>query len=389
MKKALALVLTLLLVVATLAGCGGDDSPATSGGAPAASTSGSASGTGGSPQEMLEVKMSCQYAVQQGVPFMAAQNQDLFTKYGIQIQDQVPFYSAGAPQLEAQPGGEWEIGLIGYTAAITAATKYDMEIIGMCGFDNGDQVLCRTDSDIYKEGTGHIDGYPNIYGSADTWRGKTIITTLGTTRDVCLQLVLATMGLTYDDVTILNMDNESSKTAFESGQADLWLPTSTSAAQALVAHDDYASIANIADVDCAMFNTIVATRSYLAENEDAAVRFLATFLDASLWCHEDANKDTMADYYMQLMKENQGVEYTPDEAAACVDLVNFPDLAFFEGLGETSSSGMTDFQDYCAKFFDAHVMVGIADEADKETVLNACNTTYLDKAIELYKTDNA
>ena len=306
MKRSVTLILALLMVFAVfMAGCSNEEPEQT--GDP-----------GNEAGDQYAVKMSIQYAVQQGVPFMYAEDQGIFDKYGISHQDEIPWYSAGAPQLEAQPGGEWDIGLIGYTAAIRAATHFDMLNLGMCGFDTGDAIYCRKDSDIYKAGKGQVDGYPNIYGNAELWKDKKIIVTLGTTRDVCLQLVLGTMGLTYDDVEILNMDNESGYQAWKTGEGDLWVPASTFGAQELAADDNLAKVADIADVDMAMFNSIITTRSYAAAHEEEVVRFLAAFLEASIWCSDAANDQAKTEYYIQLMKDELGVDYSEAEAAACI-----------------------------------------------------------------------
>ena len=397
MKKVIAIVMMLVMTLSVIVGCG-QQTPATSPDAsqPAQSTQSAQPASQqpdqSSPSGMqtYDVKMSIQYAPQQCVPYWHAKENGVFDKYGIVIDyDNVPWYSAGAPQLEAQPGGEWDIGLIGYTAAIRAATAYDMANIGMCGFDTSDAVICREDSDIYQAGKGQIDGYPNIYGTADLWKGKTVILTLATTRDVCMQMVLGAMGLTYDDVTVLNMDNDSGWQAFLNGEGDLWVPAGSFGAQALANDSSFKKIADINDVDLAMFNTFVTPIDWAAANRDEVVHFMAAFLEAIMWCGDPANKETMAEYYQTIMKEEGGIDYTLAEAGACVDKVLWPDLAFFESYStDPDGDGQTVYQDYLEKFFDGHAMVGIADPADKQTVLGSADTTYLDEAIALYKSMN-
>lgn len=367
MKKIVAFLLVAALCLVMICSCGKKEETPT-----------------GGESGALPLNVSVQYAVQQCIPWYMAKDQGLFDKYGVDVQN-ASWYSAGAPQLEAQPGGEWDIGLIGFTAAITAALKYDMEVIGMCGFDQGDCCITNIDSEIYQEGNGHIDGYPGIYGSAETWAGKKIIVTLGTTRDVFLRSVLGTMGLTYDDVTILNMDNESGKTAFETGEGDIWLPTSTDGAKMLAADPNRVCVASVRDVDGALFNCIVAPKDYLEKNEDVAVSYIAALIEACLWSYGDTNFEKKSEYYSEVMKNYMGVEYTKEECDACIRICDFADRTLFENLCKDDGAL---FKEYCGKFFDMHALVGIADAANRDAFLSFCNTTYLEKALELYKTTN-
>lgn len=63
--------------------------------------------------------------------------------------------------------------------------------------------------------------YPDILGSAETVKGKTLITNLGTTGHVQVQKWLEALGLTEDDIEIVQMDYASGYQAFESGEGDI------------------------------------------------------------------------------------------------------------------------------------------------------------------------
>ena len=54
---------------------------------------------------------------------------------------------------------------------------------------------------------------PELYGTADTWRGQEILCAVGTTNQFLLYKTLENFGLTLDDVNVVNMDSSAANTA--------------------------------------------------------------------------------------------------------------------------------------------------------------------------------
>lgn len=136
--------------------------------------------------------------------------------------------------------------------------------------------------------------------------------------------------------------------------------------------------------------TIIANEDYLAENEDIVVRYLAASLESLLWAasDEDSVYKEKADWYYEVMTEDLGISMEEQIATDICGLCDFKDLAFYESLCEKDADGKTGLQKNYEIFFDNHVMVGLATEEDKETVLAGCDASYLEKAIALYKETN-
>ncbi|MEI3362102.1 MAG: hypothetical protein V8R75_05730 [Oscillospiraceae bacterium] len=119
MKKLTALILALGMVL-SLCACGGEA------GAPDSQDGGTVSG-------LVDVPTSGQDVVQTAVTLIAGKKLGIWEKLGLNVTR--THYVSGPPQLEANPAGDWDIGWIGATAAITGVFNYDMKVICLSGFD--------------------------------------------------------------------------------------------------------------------------------------------------------------------------------------------------------------------------------------------------------------
>lgn len=71
---------------------------------------------------------------------------------------------------------------------------------------------------IHSVGKGNVADAPEMYGTADTWKGKTVLCNTGSSLQYGLDACLALMGLTEADVTVVQMDAASALAAFQAGQ---------------------------------------------------------------------------------------------------------------------------------------------------------------------------
>lgn len=364
MKKIVALALALAMVLG-LAGCGSEPTPAEtgSGGTTALATSG-------------------QNVVQTAVPLLAGDQLGVWKDYGLEVSS--TYYVSGPPQLEANPSGDWQIGWIGAPAAITGIMTYNMKVIGLSGYDYSNKAFCRADSPLAKALEGPID---ETLGDADDWRGLTILVGRGTVLDADLMLMLEKLGLTEQDVNIVNSDLDKSYQAFISGSADVVFVSGTYTTM-LEADDNYVCCHTMAGMDSAMSGTIIGEANWLAENEDTVVKYLAGALEVLLWLHDEANQEQGAEWFSQIMNEEFGIETPMDVALDSERMTEFPDLEFYESLCEVQKNGLTGMQNEFGKFYDIQVAIGSRDAADRDAVIASVDCSYLEKAIELYKETN-
>ena len=138
-------------------------------------------------------------------------------------------------------------------------------------------------------------------------------------------------------------------------------------------------------MDAAMAGNIIAEGDWLAENEDTVVKYLEGALEVLMWCADDANQEQGAKWFSQVMLDEFGTETSEEAALASEKLTKFKDLSFYEDLCKVQENGLTGMQNIFGTFFDIQVAIGNRDAADRDTVINAVDCTYLAKAIDMYK----
>lgn len=376
MKRYWALLMAVVLTVSSLTACGDQQtSPESEKSVDKTEDEGESSDL----LERIELPTSGQNVVQTAVTLIAGEKLGIWEELGLNVTR--THYVSGPPQLEANPSGDWEIGWIGATAAINGILNYDMKVIGLSGYDYSNMAFTRTDSEIAEAGDCGVVG---TYGTAEEWRGKDILVGVGTVCYCDLMLTLESLGLTADDVNIINMDISTGYQAFLAGEGDIFFSSSTYTTE-LLDNNSYVCVHNMEDMNAGMSGTIIANKEFLEESENAVVTYLEGALEVLLWLSDEANNEQAAEWFSEVMLDEFGVETTKEEALTNIELVGFRDLDFYEGLCEVGDDGLTGMQREFGKFFDYHVTMGSYDESQRDEILEAVDTTYLEKAIELYK----
>lgn len=209
-SKSVALLLCVCLSVGVLlAGCGQKSS----------------NNTPTDAAKMVTIPTSIQPCYN-SVPMDIAGKKGYYKSFGVDAPMQV--FTSGGPQNEALAAGKWDIGMLGMAAALSAI-RYDAKIIAVADYEGAAiKTLVRKDSDILKVIQFDANGRPSFKpGAADVIKGKTIVTTVGTSGHYGVQTMLKALGLTFSDVKILNMDQPSAVAAFKAGQGDMatvWSP---------------------------------------------------------------------------------------------------------------------------------------------------------------------
>jgi NitT/TauT family transport system substrate-binding protein len=181
-------------------------------------------------------------------------------------------FTAGPPEIAAMVAGRADVGFIGSGAA-WLAFRGDVNIIAL---DN----LALTDQVIGKKSSG-IETLEDL-------KGKKIATQLGTAGESILNLALKKAGLTQDDVTVINMDNNNLASAIISTSGDGvdaiagWKPGTTAILTAL--GDDGAILATNADFPDAAFPSVwVANKDFVANNPEAVQKFVNALTKAEVY----------------------------------------------------------------------------------------------------------
>lgn len=136
-------------------------------------------------------------------------------------------FDSGMAQIEALPAKQWVVGGTGGVPMMFGALRHNAYLLAI-GNDESvtNAVLVRPDSPILKT-KGANPKFPEIFGSAETVKGKTILCTTISSGHYAMSLWLKALGLTDKDVVIKNMDPAQCVAAFEKGIGDavvLWAP---------------------------------------------------------------------------------------------------------------------------------------------------------------------
>ncbi len=314
-KRVLVLFMAMIMLLSVaLTGCGNTaPSPQTS--SPGVSESAKPTGSGDEVFDSFGItplakKTTLNLGYFSGSLYSAiiygADQKGWFEKAGLELNYQS--FDNGPAMMEAN--ASWDIGASGAPGVLNGLLGYPIKCIGVIDYEQEQCLYVRPDSKIAKSGKGHIKDYPEIYGTAEDWKGTTWVMPVGTTVYMVFLDTLEKIGLTLNDVTIINMDVASAKSAFLGGQADgagVWMNTALS-----VEAEGHVKAASAAD-GSVLASGMVATEDALKNKFDTVKTFYEVFVKAQDYFAE--HQDEYAAYLYETCVE-EGVSATKDTAAA-------------------------------------------------------------------------
>lgn len=204
-------------------------------------------------------------------------------------------------------------------------------------------------------------------------RGRTIVTTEGTTADIYLQAALESAGLTRDDVQVVNAAMPNAVQAFASGSVDaiaLWVPFDLRLREAVPEAREIDDAGN--HPGAAVVDGWIANNDWYTENEDTMAAIIRGWLTSNAAFRDDpegslqtvwetgyANDAELSDLEYQIQFQT---DYTNDEwleryrSGAVLEQVGSATQAFVD-LG-----GVPEYVDP-ATFFDTSLFIETAEAA--------------------------
>lgn len=300
MKRALTMLVAIMLVAAMLVGCGGASSST-----PAANTpSGSGSGAGSTPAKTYNLTISGISGSLNYLPVYIAQQEGWFDEAGLTFEEVL--FTNGPVQMESLASDGWDIGATGVGGVLSGVIGYNAMVVGASNSDDGTQyVFARNDSDIVAAGTGNNTVNPNIYGDAASWKGKKILCNTGTVLQYLLIKTLAGFGLSPEDVTFMAMDAPTAYSAFLAGEGDLCVLTGSSGTFSMLEDtENYTAVSCGTWAETGLMCNFVANRNSYADAEkyEAMKVFLRVYFKALDWMKE--NFDAAVDYLVDFSDES-------------------------------------------------------------------------------------
>lgn len=321
MKKTLALLLTFVMSLSLLTGCGAKKEEA----APAASGSAAVSETVSA--EPLTVAVQSFYCSSM-VEYIQANELDKAA--GLDIEWLV--FNGGAPINEAM--GEWDIAVTG-GAFVYALANYDCRLVAhQVNGTDGNYVVARKGDPLTEAKTPEE--------MAECVRGKTLLTCIGTTGHYTLNLWLESIGVSPDECEIMNLEIANVYSSWVAGEGDYAVLTEPYCYYDM---DEMNTeiVATLESIGGELFESTVCTAKAYENRYDDVVKFVDLLYQAcdALAADEELAVETVVNWYT-----NCGKTLTPEEARTSIQGKPFISSEEAKGitLGEFATSYASWFE---------------------------------------------
>lgn len=355
MKKRMkmsALLLVLVLVIGILSACAAE----------VEKTPEPTTPTGEQPKEKVSLKIS-HHPYLHALPGYYAEKNGWYDEAGFDYE--VTMYAGGPPQNEALASNAWEVGTTGTGGAILGAIGYNLKIIGFTSGDtNTVDLWVRPDHPIAKT-EGKIEGYPNLKGTPEQWKGLTVIAPSATSCHMTLLSTLDVLNLKESDIKMVDMAVASGFPAFKAGQGDmvaLWSPFGF-----LAEKEGWVKVSSAKDVKVLLPCLIIASEKAVKERPEVVQKWLEVYMRGV----DEINKDTgkAVDELFIFEKEN-GIKLSEEDAVLEIQYRPFPTIAEQKQLFAKDGKEFSEAESALLKFVDFLVAQGRIKPEEKQKLID-------------------
>jgi ABC-type nitrate/sulfonate/bicarbonate transport system substrate-binding protein len=224
-------------------------------------------------------------------------------------------FSGGPAQNEALGSDQWEVGTMGAPGAIFGGVAYGLHIIAFSNDETDTTDLWVRPTSPLAKIKGANPKYPDIFGTPDQYKGKTI---LGPTATTCHFVVIATLkavGVKEKEVKMLHMDVAQAFSAFKAGQGDiaaLWSPFGY-----LAEKEGWVKISSARAAGVLLPGAVVASDKAMKEKPELVRKWAGVYFRAV----DEENKDRQqtANWLFNFEKDN-GIKLSAEDALKEVTL---------------------------------------------------------------------
>ena len=221
----------------------------------------------------------------------------------------IQYYASGLDMLECLPSGTWVFAGMAGVPAMRGNLRYGTRIIGIANDEaRSSAVLVRPDSPIAKV-KGWNKDYPDVYGSPDTVKGKTFLTTHNSSAHYALTTWLKIFGLTDEDVTIMDMDQTMALANFDNKTGDgvtLWAPYMYTGLE-----EGWKVASDLQRCNVVYPVWLVADNKYAEAHPDVTAKFLKIYLRAIKTVQSTAIEKVVPEY-QRFFLEWAGKKYSKE-----------------------------------------------------------------------------
>ncbi|MGB4609809.1 MAG: ABC transporter substrate-binding protein [Saccharofermentanales bacterium] len=303
----------------------------------------------------------------QFLPVYVCREKGWFEEVGLDVEEVM--FTGGPVQMEAMASDSWDLGLTGIGGVLAGVIRYDGIVVNTNSTDDGgNYVFTRNDSDIVSAGKGNNTLDPEIYGTADTWKGKTVLTSTGTVLEYSLVKTLSGFGLSKGDVNIVAMDGPTIYSSFIAGEGDIAVAGNAAGSFTMLGmKDQFTPVSSARLAKTGIITSVIANpKSYAdAEKYEAMKTFTEQYFRAVKWIQD--NTDEAAQMMLDFAEEGG----TKTDLETCKTMITADDYYSVEEAyklaTEKSEDGDMSVLEYqLTGGLDFFISTGSYAESDKE-----------------------
>lgn len=314
-------------------------------------------------------------------PLNYAYEQGYFDELGVDVS--VDYFSNGPAINEAIAAGDIDFGGIGEMPIITGAIRNNSKLVGwVCDDEASIQGYARNDSDLVAAGSGYVADHPEIYGTPETWTGKSVLCAKGTSSHYALLATLDLMGLKESDIEFVNMDGASGAAAFGAGTGDIFFGFDPQWAAFYADADQYTQVSTCENAGRKLGDVLIASNDFVENHGETLTKVLQAVVKAQEELAADEAVYQEAMFNWQTSYGTSTKEIT-DYSAAIKSLYTSEQLiAIFDETNGTSQA--LESLDTVAQFMVDNEVIS---EEEKEACLASepIKASFLMQAIENLK----
>ncbi len=221
-------------------------------------------------------------------------------------------YGSGRELIAGINESKWSIGACGALPALAAVLESRIDIIGVGNdesFSTG--IYARPDSPVLAK-TGFNPAFPDMAGTPDSVKGKTILCPVGSSAFYTVAQWLHGLGLSVRDVTLRDVNPKTGLDAFAKGEGDLiavWAPFTHEAEER-----GFMPVAMSNQCGASQPILLVANQTFAAQHPEQVVAFLKMYF-RGIDALRNAPREALIKDYQRFYREWTGRELSARAAA--------------------------------------------------------------------------
>ena len=232
-----------------------------------------------------------------------AKKQGWDKELGIDINMQI--YQSGKEALQDFTVNNWFIGGLGAIPTLIGATEGNLSVIGIANNEaKANAIMVKPNSPMLAQKGANPD-YPNVYGSANSVKGKSILATKASSAHYTVSMWLKALALTDKEAEIKDTPQDITIISYEHDKADaaaLWAPYTFEGEK-----NGWKTIATARDVNAELPIFIVVNTAFSEQHPNVTKNFLAIYMRGIKWILSAPRKEVVGElqtYYKEVLRQD-------------------------------------------------------------------------------------